>query len=1553
MFNEVVDLSRKTKITLWAVDDDGTKRKIVISAQFPKDTDNLDVGIQIPFDNGTLATIEHVEQLIKQAGGVITPGTGGGTATGDTFTKQEITALLKNKANVVDTYNKAEVDEALAKKATKEEIKNLVSLDKLTELLKAKADAANVYEIDQVDELLTKKQDLVIPVLEMNKSYKAKQLVFTDNAGNFRLCRVTADFNNYDGTNAKLATIIDSVSLGDYPLVRVFVDGNPLVKTSTYILHKSGLYQAVNDVQGLKEADLKEPTKFTTVFEFAADVNVDLSDYFTKDEVNAELAKKANSDEVYPKADADAELAKKANVDDVYDKTAIDEKFANVTVTGAAKLAEDNTFTATNTFEGSVALTTATITTDPTKETDVVNKKYVDSKTNAETGNFNKVVMTEGTVDTVGTADNSITNKKYVDDKITEVDGKVTKLTETVNNNKTETDTKIDIINAKISPDASADNQLADKKFVTDTAAAAADTKVAEVKQELTTKITEVDTKVTTIEGNVTTNTNDLTEIKSKIPAAATADNQLADKAYVEETIANGTGAYITKDENGKEFASNAELLAGPYFSKGKTRKLKALDWTIVLSDETHDNATAHYAYDGANWVFKFKIENQPFTTEQLAAVNSGATKAIIDTVSDKASLTQDNTLAGVNTFTGAVVVPDPTENGHAVNKAYVDAKTNVETGNFTKLAITEGTVTKEPTTDIDIANKKYVDGKDALKADKADTYTKTEVDTSLADKANSADVYNKTETYSKEEVDQALAGIDVTEQLKGVAKVGEANTFTNVNTFSGHATTFDRVTINATDTTTENPDGGDPIVTPYEFGENDAVTKKYVDSKVGNLTGVAKVGEDNTFTGANTFNTISATSGAVTNTLEEDTSIVNKAYLTDKITTVETALNEKIALKADATDTYNKTETIELVNKTVNDKIDNFDHSPYAKVGGANTFTADNTFTGAVIVPTPTATNHAVTKEYVDAKTDVETGNFTKIAITTGTITSVPTGDTDIVNKKYLDDIANLKADKADTYTKTEVDTKFDDYYTKTQTNEKVAEVNQTITEAKATIADNTAKIAALETKSVEDDAKITASIEELKKVIPAEATEANKLADKAFVSESIKNISAFLVTSNEQGQAFATKAALTAGPYFSKGTTYTPANHDYAVVLADEEQDGATTRYMFDGTNWSFQYKIESTPFTQAQLDAVNSEATAEKIAKITANETAIVELTTKVTTLEAGQADSAANKVDKAGDTMTGGLSVELTETGTAFKAQADGQGFKLDVVKTTGNLNLVPLADTAEGFSVEQKAFLPRGTTSTLGNANHKFQTVYVDNINDTPVTSFPIIDDSTSVDDTKVWSAKKTAEAIGSIDVTSENYVKQYVADSAIKEHAYVTHKGSIYKALATANGVTEADLEDTTKFTKVFELPAPDLSKFEPYSLPFLNNDLNVITTKTKDNFVDVLTVDSFNTVYDIVLNNTKADIRDGNGKNKIVFAEASEASGVKTLKLNLAGPFWQFGANGFVNGLILLIVKLDTATQAYTEVTFESSCSTILSQTEYDAINTKSTYVLYHITQD
>lgn len=114
----------------------------------------------------------------------------------------------------------------------------------------------------------------------------------------------------------------------------------------------------------------------------------------------------------------------------------------------------------------------------------------------------------------------------------------------------------------------------------------------------------------------------------------------------------------------------------------------------------------------------------------------------------------------------------------------------------------------------------------------------------------------------------------------------------------------------------------------------------------------------------------------------------------------------------------------------------------------------------------------------------------------------------------------------------------------------------------------------------------------------IPSTTSSSNQLADKAFVNSSISNMAANYVTSDAQGDNFATHAALLAGPYYYKGQSYTLTNNDYALVESDEDHSNATTRYMYDGAQWAFQYVVNNAPFTQAQLDAINSTITSAKV-------------------------------------------------------------------------------------------------------------------------------------------------------------------------------------------------------------------------------------------------------------------------------------------------------------------------------------------------------------------
>lgn len=116
---------------------------------------------------------------------------------------------------------------------------------------------------------------------------------------------------------------------------------------------------------------------------------------------------------------------------------------------------------------------------------------------------------------------------------------------------------------------------------------------------------------------------------------------------------------------------------------------------------------------------------------------------------------------------------------------------------------------------------------------------------------------------------------------------------------------------------------------------------------------------------------------------------------------------------------------------------------------------------------------------------------------------------------------------------------------------------------------------------------------------VIPSTATSSNKLTDKNYVDDSINQVAAYYITKNAQWDAFATKAELTAATtFYSWWVVRTPTRNDYCIVLADETHSGYCTRYSYQGTQWEYQYTVNESAMTQAQLDALNSWITAAKV-------------------------------------------------------------------------------------------------------------------------------------------------------------------------------------------------------------------------------------------------------------------------------------------------------------------------------------------------------------------
>lgn len=125
-----------------------------------------------------------------------------------------------------------------------------------------------------------------------------------------------------------------------------------------------------------------------------------------------------------------------------------------------------------------------------------------------------------------------------------------------------------------------------------------------------------------------------------------------------------------------------------------------------------------------------------------------------------------------------------------------------------------------------------------------------------------------------------------------------------------------------------------------------------------------------------------------------------------------------------------------------------------------------------------------------------------------------------------------------------------------------------------------------------------VYAKVSAIDALIPSAATCSNQLADKDYVNDSINSVTAFYITKNAAGDKFATYAELAAATtFYSWWEVRVPTRNDYTIVLADENYNNATTRYIYN-SGWEYQYTINESPLTQAQLDALNSWITAAKV-------------------------------------------------------------------------------------------------------------------------------------------------------------------------------------------------------------------------------------------------------------------------------------------------------------------------------------------------------------------
>ena len=121
----------------------------------------------------------------------------------------------------------------------------------------------------------------------------------------------------------------------------------------------------------------------------------------------------------------------------------------------------------------------------------------------------------------------------------------------------------------------------------------------------------------------------DIDAIEAKIPSAASSSNQLADKAFVNSSVATNTANYISN--NGEPFTSLAQLEA---YSGTLTNN----DYAFVVGTDQAGNTTyTRYKYNATTqtWAKEYVLNNSSFTAEQWAAISSGITAALVGKLSD------------------------------------------------------------------------------------------------------------------------------------------------------------------------------------------------------------------------------------------------------------------------------------------------------------------------------------------------------------------------------------------------------------------------------------------------------------------------------------------------------------------------------------------------------------------------------------------------------------------------------------------------------------------------------------------------------------------------------------------------------------------------------------------------------------------------------------------------------------------------------------------------------------------------------------------------------
>ena len=178
----------------------------------------------------------------------------------------------------------------------------------------------------------------------------------------------------------------------------------------------------------------------------------------------------------------------------------------------------------------------------------------------------------------------------------------------------------------------------------------------------------------------ITTNTNNISTINGLIPNDASTNNQLADKAFVNSSVATNTANFIGTFNSVEELEEYSGTLTNN-------------DYAFVISEDSAGNTVYdRYKYttatDPAGWIFEYELNNSSFTADLWAAINSKATEEKITQIT-----TNKNAIGTLSSLT----TTDKTNLVGAINEVKTAADGKVSEVKINNTSIVSGGVATIP----------------------------------------------------------------------------------------------------------------------------------------------------------------------------------------------------------------------------------------------------------------------------------------------------------------------------------------------------------------------------------------------------------------------------------------------------------------------------------------------------------------------------------------------------------------------------------------------------------------------------------------------------------------------------------------------------------------------------------------------------------------------------------------------------------------------------------------------------------------------------------------